>query len=196
VACDRGRARGRGAGLGPGARPGARGPPGARGRGSGTGSVHSVSTEGVTSRPGASRTRTGGLGDRRPVRWTTGRETRPGAGTGPRRRCGPPPAPASRASRRPRPDSNGRPAVPETAALSCCATGTRVPRDLRVTRPGGHRDGGRAACVPGEGLEPPMTERPTALRDAALPVARPWRGVTGADRTRSLRDHSPGALPG
>jgi hypothetical protein len=62
----------------------------------------------------------------------------PRSRTGPRRCCGPPPAPASRASRCPRPDSNGRPAVSETAALSCCATGTWVPRDLRVTRPCGH----------------------------------------------------------
>jgi hypothetical protein len=49
----------------------------------------------------------------------------------------------------------------------------------------------REACVPGEGLEPPVAGRPTALQDAALPIARPWRGVTDAARTRSLRDHSP-----
>ena len=51
--------------------------------------------------------------------------------------------------------------------------------------------GGRGTCVPGEGLEPPVAGRPTALQDAALPIARPWRGVTDAVRTRSLRDHSP-----
>ncbi len=43
---------------------------------------------------------------------------------------------AGRPGRYPRPDSNGRPAVPETAALSNCATGTcghlRRPRDMRA----------------------------------------------------------------
>ena len=61
-------------------------------------------------------------------------------------------------------------------------------------RPPGAAVAGHACqetCVPGEGLEPPVAGRPTALQDAALPIARPWRGVTDAVRTRSLRDHSP-----
>jgi hypothetical protein len=107
-----------------------------RGRAGGSSGVPACPCRHPAGRPGPSQrhnatVRTGATSQR-------DGENRPGPGNG-----------GGRASRYPRPDSNGRPAVPETAALSCCATGTygrpgRRSRDVRA-RGGTRTPSGRAA---------------------------------------------------
>ena len=144
-------------------------------------SAHSVST-GVScwSRPGASRTRTGGLGDRCPVRWTTSRGDTFRSQTG----CGgvADRLPHRRAMRHsiPGPTRTGDllfrkqprfPAAPRGHAAAGAAVAGRAcqGRDSNPQWPVGRRLYGTLRCL---------------LRD-------PGVGVTDAVRTRSLRDHSP-----